>query len=139
MASIQDLINLAKADGGKFFVLDETGEAKLVILPLAEYQKLLLGKLQRQVNEVENIKSEVERFIRDERNKYSNESARLHELFEQDMVDEFNLLQFPFSIIRKIHDVAWEKGHSGGYAEVYNCYFDIVEFAEFIMKHAKDI
>lgn len=59
MASIQDLINLAKADGGKFFVLDETGEAKLVILPLAEYQKLLLGKLQRQVNEVENINRKI--------------------------------------------------------------------------------
>jgi hypothetical protein len=45
MANLQDLINLAKVDGGKFFVLDETGEAKLVILPLEEYQKLLLGKL----------------------------------------------------------------------------------------------
>ncbi len=59
MASIQDLINLAKADGGKFFVLDETGEAKLVILPLEEYQKLLLGKLQKQVNEVENINRKI--------------------------------------------------------------------------------
>jgi len=94
---------------------------------------------QQYLDEVENIKSEVARFIKDERNKYSNESARLHELFEQDMVEEFNLLQFPFSIISKIHGVAWEKGHSGGYAEVYNCYFDIVDFAYFIMKHAKDI
>jgi hypothetical protein len=46
-------------DGGKFFVLDETGEAKLVILPLEEYQKLLLGKLQKQVNEVENINRKI--------------------------------------------------------------------------------
>lgn len=59
MASIQDLINLAKVDGGKFFVVDETGEAKLVILPLEEYQKLLLGKLQKQVNEVENINRKI--------------------------------------------------------------------------------
>lgn len=94
---------------------------------------------QQYLDEVENIKHEVERFIRDERNKYSDESASLHALFEQDMVEEFNLLQFPFSIIRKIHDVAWEKGHSGGYAEVYNCYYDIVDFAEYIMKHARDI
>jgi hypothetical protein len=59
MANLQDLINLAKVDGGKFFVLDETGEAKLVILPLEEYQKLLLGKLQKQVNEVENINRKI--------------------------------------------------------------------------------
>lgn len=59
MANLQDLINLANVDGGKFFVLDETGEAKLVILPLEEYQKLLLGKLQRQVNEVENINRKI--------------------------------------------------------------------------------
>lgn len=55
MANLQDIMNLAKADGGKFFVIDETGEAKLVILSLEDYQKLLLGKLQRQVLDIENI------------------------------------------------------------------------------------
>lgn len=59
MANLQDLINLAKVDGGKFFVVDETGEAKLVILSLEEYQKLLLGKLQKQVADVENINRKI--------------------------------------------------------------------------------
>ena len=55
MASLQDLINLAKADGGKFFVIDEQGEPKLVIMGIDEYQKMLLGKLQRQILDVEKI------------------------------------------------------------------------------------
>ncbi len=59
MANLQDLINLAKADGGKFFVIDETGDAKLVIMPVEEYQRLLLGKLQRQVLDIENINKEI--------------------------------------------------------------------------------
>jgi hypothetical protein len=59
MASLQDLINLAKADGGKFFVIDETGDAKLVIMSVEEYQKLLLGKLQKQILDVEKINREI--------------------------------------------------------------------------------
>lgn len=59
MASLQDIINLSKADGGKFFVIDETGDARLVIMSVEDYQKLLLGKLQRQVKDVENINREI--------------------------------------------------------------------------------
>ena len=59
MSNLQDLINLAKADGGKFFVIDETGEAKLVIMSIEDYQRLLLGKLQRQITDVENINKEI--------------------------------------------------------------------------------
>jgi hypothetical protein len=59
MSSLQDLINLAKADGGKFFVIDESGDAKLVIMPVEEYQRLLLGKLQRQIQDVEQINKEI--------------------------------------------------------------------------------
>lgn len=55
MANLQDIINLAKADGGKFFVMDETGEAKLVIMNIEDYQTLLLGKLKRQIENVEDI------------------------------------------------------------------------------------
>lgn len=59
MTTLQDLINLAKADGGKFFVIDETGDPKLVIMPVEEYQRLLLGKLQKQVMDVEKINREI--------------------------------------------------------------------------------
>ena len=63
MANLQDLINLAKADGGKFFVIDESGEARLVIMGVDDYQKLLLGKLQRQIKQqtadVEAVNKEI--------------------------------------------------------------------------------
>jgi hypothetical protein len=59
MTNLQDLINLAKADGGKFFVIDEAGDAKLVIMGVEDYQHLLLGKLQRQVMDIETINKEI--------------------------------------------------------------------------------
>ena len=59
MATLKDLINLAKADGGKFFVMDEKGDASLVIMGVEEYQRLLLGKLQRQVEDVEKINRQI--------------------------------------------------------------------------------
>jgi hypothetical protein len=63
MASLQDLINLAKADGGKFFVIDESGEIKLVLMRVEEYQRLLLGNLQdrikKQAEDIEKINKEI--------------------------------------------------------------------------------
>jgi len=59
MSNLQDIINLAKADGGKFFVIDEKGDAKLVIMSIEDYQRMLLGKLQRQITDVENINKEI--------------------------------------------------------------------------------
>ncbi len=59
MNNLNDLINLAKADGGKFFILDEQGNASLVIMPVEEYQKLLIGKLQKQMLDVEKINKEI--------------------------------------------------------------------------------
>lgn len=59
MTNLNDLINLAKADGGKFFIMDEQGNASLVIMPVEEYQKLLIGKLQKQMLDVEKINNEI--------------------------------------------------------------------------------
>ncbi len=59
MSNLNDLINLAKADGGKFFVIDEEGNARVVIMSVEDYQELLLGKLKRQVEDVETINNEI--------------------------------------------------------------------------------
>ena len=59
MSNLNDIINLAKADGGKFFVIDQDGEVKLVIMNVEDYQRLLLGKLQRQILDVEKINREI--------------------------------------------------------------------------------
>jgi len=40
-------------------VIDETGEAKLVIMPVEEYQRLLISKLRKQVEDVEKINRQI--------------------------------------------------------------------------------
>jgi hypothetical protein len=59
MANLQDLINLAKADGGKFFVMDEEGEIKLVLMRMEEYQKLLLHNLHDKILDEEKVNKEI--------------------------------------------------------------------------------
>jgi hypothetical protein len=59
MANLNDLINLAKADGGKFFVIDEQGDPKLVIMGIEDYERVLLGKIAQQAEDVEEINREI--------------------------------------------------------------------------------
>lgn len=63
MSNLNDIINLAKADGGKFFVMDESGDAKLVIMSVEDYQRLLLGnlakKVKQQTEDIEKINREI--------------------------------------------------------------------------------
>ena len=59
MANLQDIFNLAKADGGKFFVMDESGEPKLVIMDIEAYQALLFGKIKNELDDVEKINREI--------------------------------------------------------------------------------
>ncbi len=41
MTSLQDIIKLAQKESGKFFVVDETGEVKLVIMGIADFEKMM--------------------------------------------------------------------------------------------------
>lgn len=59
MVSFQNIIDIAKADGGKFFVMDEQGDVKLVVMSVEEYEKLLVGKLQKQLKDIEEINQEI--------------------------------------------------------------------------------
>jgi hypothetical protein len=59
MSSLQDIIDLCNNDNGKVFVVDEEGNVKLVILNIEEYQRLLLGKLKKKVQDVEVINQEI--------------------------------------------------------------------------------
>src|ERR1700722_5299556 len=59
MASIKDIINLAKADGVKFFVIDEQGDPKLVIMGIEDYERMLIGKVAQQVEDIEQINREI--------------------------------------------------------------------------------
>ena len=59
MANLNDLMNLAKADGGKFFVIDENGDPKLVIMGIEDYERILIGKIGQQVEDIEEINREI--------------------------------------------------------------------------------
>ena len=58
-SSVKKLIDLAKIEGNKFFVLDANGEPVLVMMSVDEYEKLLARKLENQVAEIENINREI--------------------------------------------------------------------------------
>lgn len=59
MATLQDLIKLAEADNGKFFVMDETGEIKLVIMKVEDYEQVLVGRLAKTAVDIEKINQEI--------------------------------------------------------------------------------
>lgn len=59
MPNLQDIIKLVEHDNGKVFVVDETGEVKLVMLKVEDYQHLLLGKLKRGIKDIETINQEI--------------------------------------------------------------------------------
>lgn len=59
MNNLQKLIELAKADGGKFYVIDEKGNPVLVIMPVSEYEKILLRKLEKQSSAIEEINNKI--------------------------------------------------------------------------------
>jgi hypothetical protein len=60
-----------------------------------------------------------------QRKKYTDESAKLHEEFVNDLFENFNVTDNPKRI--KCFELAWEKGHSNGLEEVYNEFYDLVE------------
>ncbi len=57
--SLQRLIELSKADGGKFFVLDEKGEPVLVIMGVEQYEQILLKKVSSQLEDIEEINRKI--------------------------------------------------------------------------------
>lgn len=57
--NLQKLIQLAKADGGKFFVIDEKGNPVLVIMGVDEYEKVLLHKVENELQDLEEVNREI--------------------------------------------------------------------------------
>lgn len=71
------------------------------------------------------------------RRAYNQAQAEMRKLFEQDMEEEFGFSYLPEEIKQKIHNAAWENGHSGGYSDVYAHYPDIVNLVESVWNIAK--
>ena len=63
--------------------------------------------------------------INQERTKYNDEDNRIYEMFKQDALKDVGLHNHPKA--DKIFSYAWEKGHSGGYNDVWCVLCDISE------------
>lgn len=56
---IKELLKSLSDNNSKIFVVDTEGEVKMVIMNVEEYQNLLLGKLKKQVEDVELVNQEI--------------------------------------------------------------------------------
>jgi len=56
---------------------------------------------------------------------YGEETHKLHEEFVNDLFENFNVMNNPKK--DKAFALAWERGHSNGFEEVYNEFYDLVE------------
>lgn len=70
--NLQRLIALAKADGGKFFVIDEQGVPQLVIMGVAEYEQVLIKKAQQSTGRKEQV-VEAPRVVVEEKKNNQNQ------------------------------------------------------------------
>ena len=60
-----------------------------------------------------------------ERVEYREQELRIKERFKHDLFLEFDVEHNPRR--EKCFTSAWERGHSGGYREVYNEFIDLVD------------
>jgi hypothetical protein len=56
---------------------------------------------------------------------YGKEDQKLHAEFQNDLFEEFGVVDNPKRF--RAFSYAWQEGHAGGYADVYNVFADIVE------------
>lgn len=72
---------------------------------------------------VQKVLNEEE--YRKQQQKYGAESHKLHDEFVNDLFETFGVQDNPKR--HKAFDLAYERGHSYGYEEVYNVFYDLVE------------
>lgn len=81
--SLKKLIDLAKLEGNKFFVLDENGEPQLVMMSVEEYERLLVQKLAGQIADIEDINKKITEAQADTLSAKDLETARKREYQDQ--------------------------------------------------------
>ena len=73
---------MAKADGGKFFILDESGQPVLVIMGVDEYEKVLLRRVENQVADID----EANRLIMEAANREQSHLQE-QEMLKSEVID----------------------------------------------------
>lgn len=91
-----------------------------------------------EANQFSNL---IERFVVNEE-EYNEKLKEYHNFETKVQTFWLNLLKeehdLPEKIFNICYDEAYDEGHSGGYDEVANCMYGVVEFYEKIMKVIKD-
>lgn len=99
MTSLQDIIKLIQAEHGKAFIMDESGDVKLVIVGMEEYQRMQLGNLKAKIEDPEavnrrileaQLEEEAKAIIPESRADFSNPKPQRIDLRSQVMDPDFN-------------------------------------------------
>ncbi len=66
-----------------------------------------------------------EESYKEQRTKWNVENARLHTEFKEDIFGEFGVQNHPKR--ERVFELAWDRGHSSGFSEVYLVFEELVE------------
>jgi hypothetical protein len=61
---------------------------------------------------------------------YNAQVSEIHASFIAQTENYFNMERWPTAARQKAHELAWQAGHSGGYSEIFNSYYDLVDLGE---------
>lgn len=91
---------------------------------LKEYG-ITLGSLKQKYPNYVIQKILNEEAYKEQRTKWNVENARLHNEFKEDIFEEFGFQDHPKR--ERVFELAWDRGHSSGFSEVYLVFEELVE------------
>ena len=100
-----------------------------IITRLKELDDLPLTKKDRE-KALELLEGEFKSEAKKVRKAYLDEEDRILLAFKVQQVSDFKLDRFSQATQDKLFNLAWELGHSYGYSEVHNHYYDLVDLLE---------
>jgi hypothetical protein len=77
---------------------------------------------------VETARDAIKTWRSEQEKTYNQHGAEIHRLFVEALEKEYGMAGHPKA--GAVFSKAWESGHSSGYAEVANCYADLVALAK---------
>ena len=85
------------------------------------------AEIRKHADDVEAYNTKMESYTK-ARKEYQEEEVRICNLFKQDALADVGLADHPKA--EKIYAHAYDRGHSGGFSEIYNALIDLAELFE---------
>jgi hypothetical protein len=105
--NLQRLIALAKADGGKFFVIDEQGVPQLVIMGIVEYEQVLIKKAQGSGTPIKAVKTESQPVNPESNEKAISPKQNFNDDLRSEVID--STFDFEDGVVQPIVDGSMEE------------------------------